>query len=297
MLQSLEPADHGLDTRTDLLVAIEKRGPLPRERLVALLERTVLLLEVLHGFGEFVDAFFEALELEIELRRFRVAHLKNYKAALLARSMCAIAAGFAPRGPRSHFGHNRRFMVPASDYSEIQRALADAHSLADAAEAHGTLAGSLCAAGGYRFEDWLAEILPEGEAGREATDALRGLFEQTAVALGGLDMEFAPLLPHDEEPLDARATALGQWCQGFLYGLGSSSLSDIKGLPGDVGEVVRDLSEITQVGVDAEEGLESNEGAYAELVEFVRVGVQLVFDELEPLRDAPPQPGAEGSLH
>jgi len=188
-------------------------------------------------------------------------------------------------------------MVAAADYTEIQHALSEAHSLADAAEAHGTLAGSLCATGGYRFEDWLAEILPEGEAGPQETDALRGLFERTAGALGGLEMEFAPLLPHDEEPLDARATALGQWCQGFLYGLGSSSLSDIKGLPGDVGEVVRDLSEITQVGVDAEEGLESNEGAYAELVEFVRVGVQLVFDELEPLRDSPRPSDSEGSLH
>ena len=188
-------------------------------------------------------------------------------------------------------------MLPAADYSEIQRALADSHSLADAAEAHGTLAGSLCAAGGYRFEDWLADILPEGEAGPQATDALRGLFERTTGALGGLEMQFAPLLPLDEEPLDARATALGQWCQGFLYGLGSSSLSDIKALPGDVGEVVRDLSEITQVGVDAEEGLESNEGAYAELVEFVRVGVQLVFDELEPLRGAPRMSDSDGSLH
>jgi uncharacterized protein len=188
-------------------------------------------------------------------------------------------------------------MVPAVDYSEIQRALADAHSIADAAEAHGTLAGSLCSAGGYRFEDWLAEILPDGEAGPHATDALRELFERTAGALGGPEMEFAPLLPRDEEPLDARASALGQWCQGFLYGLGSSSLSDAAGLPGDVGEIVRDLSEITQVGVDAEEGLESNEGAYAELVEFVRVGVQLVFDELEPLRGAPAPPKPEGSLH
>jgi len=186
-------------------------------------------------------------------------------------------------------------MMQAADYTEIQRALAEAHALADAAEAHGTLAGSLCAAGGYRFEDWLGEILPEGEAGPHATDALRELFERTAGALGGPQMEFQPLLPRDEEPLDARASALGQWCKGFLYGLGSSSMNDAAGLPGDVGEIVRDLSEITQVGVDAEEGLESNEGAYAELVEFVRVGVQLVFDELEPLRVVPPRP--EGSLH
>ncbi len=36
---------------------------------------------------------------------------------------------------------------------------------------------------------------------------------------------------------------------------------------------------------------EANESALAELVEFVRVGVQLVFDELEPLRERYTAPG------
>ena len=81
-----------------------------------------------------------------------------------------------------------------------------------------------------------------------------------------------------------RSFRLGEWCQGFLYGLGSGPLSDATKLPGEVGEIVRDLSEITRVGVDGGESLESNEVAYTELVEFVRVGVQLVFEELERLR-------------
>jgi uncharacterized protein YgfB (UPF0149 family) len=47
--------------------------------------------------------------------------------------------------------------------------------------------------------------------------------------------------------------------------------------------------------VDDGQTTETNESAYAELVEFVRVGVQLVFEELGPLRDQPPPP--EASLH
>jgi len=38
-------------------------------------------------------------------------------------------------------------------YTEIQRVLTDERSMTDAAEAHGTLSGCLCAAIGYRFED------------------------------------------------------------------------------------------------------------------------------------------------
>ena len=180
-----------------------------------------------------------------------------------------------------------------ANYADIQRVLEEERSLTDAAEAHGTLAGSLCAvAGEYRFEEWLLEILPEGRARPDAAAILRELFSETRGTLRAPDMEFELLLPADAQPIDSRATALAQWCQGFLYGLGSGAVQDAASLPGDIGEIVRDLTEVTRAGVDLAEGEESNESAYAELVEFVRVSVQVVFEELEPLRDRPPSPGA-----
>jgi hypothetical protein len=175
-------------------------------------------------------------------------------------------------------------------YTEIERVLTDERSMTDAAEAHGTLTGCLCAAIGYRFEDWLLEILPEGRADLLSRQTLRTVYLDTAGALEGTEMEFELLLPEDEELLEARTNALAQWCQGFLYGLGTSVVQDESGLPGEIGEIVRDLTEITHVAVDAGQSEESNESAYAELVEFVRVGVQLVFDELGPLRDQPGPP-------
>ena len=176
-------------------------------------------------------------------------------------------------------------------YTEIQRVLTDERSMTDAAEAHGTLTGCLCAAIGYRFEDWLLEILPEGRAHPLATAALREVYLETSGALQGAEMDFDLLLPEDEASLDTRTVALAQWCQGFLYGLGGGALQDASGLPGEVGEIVRDLSEITRVGVDIGQSQESNESAYAELVEFVRVGVQLLFEELAVAR-APSAPTA-----
>ena len=170
------------------------------------------------------------------------------------------------------------------DYSHIQQLLAQERSLADAAEAHGTLAGCLCAAAGYGFEDWLREILPEGRAAPESAATLQQLYAATAGALQQPDMEFELLLPADEQPIDARTAALAQWCQGFLYGLGAGAIPDAGELPGEVGEIVRDFAEITRAGVDAQQGEESNESAYAELVEFVRVGAQLLFEELSAAR-------------
>ena len=177
------------------------------------------------------------------------------------------------------------------DYTRIQQLLAQQHSLADAAEAHGTLAGCLCGASGYRFEDWLKEILPEGRASTAAGAALRELYDATASALIQPDMEFELLLPEDSAPLTERTQALTQWCQGFLYGLGAGRIQDPGQLPGEVGEIVRDFIEITHAEIDEGGTDESDENAYAELVEFVRVGVQLLFEELAVAR-APSAPTA-----
>ncbi len=48
------------------------------------------------------------------------------------------------------------------NYTEIQQVLAEERSLTDAAEAHGTLAGCLCAAIGYRFETGCRKFSPKG---------------------------------------------------------------------------------------------------------------------------------------
>jgi uncharacterized protein YgfB (UPF0149 family) len=172
----------------------------------------------------------------------------------------------------------------------------EAHALIGPAEAHGTLVGALCAASGYSLEDWKSEVLPEGAVSATTAAGLQDLFEQTIGALMAIDMQFEVLVPDDGESIEERTAALSLWCNGFLYGLGSGGSADPNKLPGDAGEVVRDLGEIARAGVDLNDGQEANESAYAELVEFVRVGVQLVFEELGQQR-APPGAAQPATLH
>lgn len=172
-------------------------------------------------------------------------------------------------------------------YAALKQALSQSRALSDPAEAHGTLTGALCTAPGYRLEDWLAEILPDGHAAAGAGGPLREVFDVTRRALDDQALSFQPVLPPDEESLDARTAALGEWCHGFLYGLGTGALPDLRDLQGEVAEILRDLTEITRVAVDARSGAEANENAYLELVEFVRMGVQILFEELRPLRAGP----------
>ena len=175
-------------------------------------------------------------------------------------------------------------MASHRNYEQVRRLLSESRAVTEPAEAHGTLAGALCATGAYRLEDWLAEILPDGAAPGVAAAQLREVYHETRAALTGTHMQFELLMPDDEQPIELRTEALSLWCNGFVYGLGTSGAPDPEQLPGDAGEIVRDLAQIMRAGVDEREGLEANEAALAELVEFVRVGVQVVFEELGALR-------------
>jgi uncharacterized protein len=186
---------------------------------------------------------------------------------------------------------------PASPYPDLCQLLADSHAVTEPAEAHGTLVGALCAVGGYRLEDWLSEILPEGPIPAAAVTMLGCLYEETLGALQAIDMQFELLMPDESESLEERTRALGLWCNGFLYGIGSNGAGDLRQLPADAAEIVGDLGEISRAGVDAGESTEANERAFAELIEFVRVGVQLVFEELSQLRAPLPVPKPSATLH
>jgi uncharacterized protein YgfB (UPF0149 family) len=117
-------------------------------------------------------------------------------------------------------------------------------------------------------------------------DARRALAEQAEAlhaALAGAELDFAPVLPDDEAPLTERAAALARWCEGYLYGIALADAEALRTLAGDAREALADFAQIACASGAAND-TESDETAYAELVEFVRVGVQLVYEELRRRR-------------
>jgi uncharacterized protein YgfB (UPF0149 family) len=186
----------------------------------------------------------------------------------------------------------------AATYEQFEGVLREARALPEPAEAHGTLAGALCSSRDYGLIEWLREILPEDspDAAALQSSVLQNVYDTMVRTLVGNDADFAPLLPADDAPLADRADALSLWCQGFLYGLGSGTTPDPGTVSVEAGEIIRDFTEITHVGVDAGDDDDENETAFAEVVEFVRVGVQLLFVELAPARGEEPAPGA-ASIH
>jgi uncharacterized protein len=172
-------------------------------------------------------------------------------------------------------------------FAELDQVLQSTGSAVAAAEGHGALCGALCAANDYSLEHWIDEVIPEESEAFDASarEALRSVYDDTRQALREDQMEFTPLLPDDDISVDVRAVALGSWCQGFLYGLGLSGINPEEKLSDDVQEVLADLTHIGRATVDIDALEEDSELAYAELVEYLRAGAQLIHDELRPVRE------------
>ena len=174
-------------------------------------------------------------------------------------------------------------------FDDVAQALAAGGSTVHAAEAHGCLCGALCARRVYLPAEWLEDLLPDGSGPPVAispTGPLQSLFDQSRAVLEAGDMDFEPLLPPDDAALGERVEALGAWAQGFLYGFGAAGPFKPGMLPAEVSEVLTDFAELARAGAVGSASAEAEEGALAELVEFVRVGTQLVYDGLTELRAA-----------
>lgn len=161
------------------------------------------------------------------------------------------------------------------------------------AEYHGILCGMLC----YRDdapEDLGLAMDGQGSAAA-ADDDLCTLRKDSLQQLQDANVEFQLMLPDDDAPLNERVDALAQWCGGFLHGMASAEQLDMRALSEDAQELVRDFTELSRAGVEPEANSEQDERDYAELVEYVRVGAQLLFLEMRQQQAGQVQP--EDRLH
>lgn len=170
------------------------------------------------------------------------------------------------------------------DFDDIADGFVLANLPGSPAELHGVLSGRI--SGGQKMDndqllalvaEWLEEDVERIE---DMGDMLPELYAYTREQICTHGFEFHPILPADEIELNQRLEALGEWCQGFLYGLGNSGLSIETELAGDIADALRDLAAISQIGLLEEDEDEEDEVSYAELVEYVRVAVLLVHAEL-----------------
>jgi uncharacterized protein YgfB (UPF0149 family) len=186
--------------------------------------------------------------------------------------------------------------LSATDWALVGDALRRVGSLGEAAEIHGEIHGLLCTMGKDAIAPWVKGALSDAPtAPTDVVTMLETLGEEAHAALESGDMSLVLLLPEDNASLEIRAEALGHWCQGFMHGLGASGQrGNEKALirEGATRDIILDFSEITRASFAEDETEEEGEAALVQLIEYVRVSVQLVYEELLKIRVGPGQSSA-----
>jgi uncharacterized protein len=185
----------------------------------------------------------------------------------------------------------RQVNALALDHDALQESLTRSGSSLALAELHGTICGVVCSGGVAAAQRWLEEYVAENAEHEEQPQAdelrttLQAITLATARVLASDELEFAPLLPDEEAALDEQVQALASFCQGFSSGLG---LGGATVLDGEAEEILADFGDISRAALTAEDGENRDQAdfALAELTEYVRVSVQIVYEEFAGERKA-----------
>ena len=175
------------------------------------------------------------------------------------------------------------------DCDQVEYALQKLEADISASEIHGTLCALLCADPTHTDNSWFRSLIPDIDESTstedEALQTLEQLRDETYQHLNDPNCDYQLLMPDDDEDIETRTDALSDWCQGFVMGLMMCGLKDFHKLPENSAEVSQDILEISRASSAYEsEDTEDDETALQELIEYVRVGVLLINEELNPDR-------------
>jgi uncharacterized protein YgfB (UPF0149 family) len=174
----------------------------------------------------------------------------------------------------------------ALNYSALREVLDRSGFALALSELHGNICGIICADGARATHRWLDDCIGEyvERDDPRTTDELKRTLHEvastTSEMLAGDDLEFEPLVPDDESSLEDQVNALALYCHGFLSGFGLSG--ERSSLDAKLEEILGDFAQITRAGVTEGDHEDRSQAGFAlaEIKEYVRVGVQIVFEEL-----------------
>ncbi len=163
-------------------------------------------------------------------------------------------------------------------YQQLDQLLKSARAAGSASEVHGFATGWI--ASGSSFQSAAASLSEalEVEISNELATLLQDIASDIETGLGDVDFGFALLLPGDGEGINARRSALSEWCRGFLSGFGLTGRFQEVELSDEVKELLRDFGQISQVEEELPDD-EDNESDLTEITEYVRMGAIMVFTD------------------
>ena len=143
-----------------------------------------------------------------------------------------------------------------------------------ASEWHGVLCGTSMLLNQRGAQAVVAELARALDLHQESYPSIAEALEESLLAMAADEFQFEPYLPDDDASLEIRTLCLADWCGGFVSAC-NELLSESQ--DPDVLEVIQDLIQISKAEVVSDESENVNENAYFELVEYVRITVQMLF--------------------
>ncbi|MCW8857544.1 MAG: UPF0149 family protein [Kangiella sp.] len=138
-----------------------------------------------------------------------------------------------------------------------------------------------------RWPQQMSDFLANGEPlGKQAEDDLEQIIAFTQKDYQPESFTIELLIPEDDSPIDQRAQALGEWCQGYLTGYGL--IKQEKELDDAAQEALRDMSEIAKIDFSIEDdNSEELESAFMTISEHVKMSAQIIFQSNKAVPMAP----------
>ncbi len=178
------------------------------------------------------------------------------------------------------------------EYNQLQTALLKGNADYQAAESQAIACGMLVvnmAADKLKWVQLLVgEIDPDDAAQHQAVALLGQLFDETRLQLQDSNLAFELLLADDDVPLANRVEMVQEWCRGFVLGMSLSGVKNNKGLPEDTQDFLSDMTEIGNAGELQLDDDNESEASLVEIIEYIRMGVLLINEELQPIKNLQP---------
>ena len=169
------------------------------------------------------------------------------------------------------------------NYDEIDSAISQAGLELSASEVHGVICGAICNQMKTGTAPDMGRLITTGSdlsggSLERLQNTLEILLRGTVQDLHRKEGDFNLLLPDDAVGLPLRLQSLADWCRGFLLGLLDGQQLAIDEFSADAAEIARDMLSVSEVEADGDDN--DSEWDLNEVEEYVRVGVQLIFEEL-----------------
>ena len=194
------------------------------------------------------------------------------------------------------------YLMSGFNYLKFNEMLAQLDDVSSVSEIHGLITGFVCVGNIIDGKSWLEPIVSHlGKKDAVCLSKYKSLLleihEITSLNLHKFGFDFFLLIPDDDTSLQERAKSLSYWCQGFIMALHRVGMDYKKMLPSEATEVIHNIAEISKLDYELIDITDKDELAYNEVMEYVRMGVVLIYSELAAGQNLEDLRTGRGQLH